>query len=305
MQILLTGAFSYTEPQLQKLEQLGLTPVWMPEESGALPAQAKDAEAVVCNGLFLHHDLSEFPRLRFVQLTSAGLDRVPVSRMQKMGIALRNARGVYSIPMAEFALWGVLSLYKHADFFAANQKAHVWEKDRTLLELAGKTVLIVGFGSVGAACAKRFRAFDTTVLAADLQRPDGGFDAFYPMERLPEALARADVVVLTLPLTEQTRGMFGEALFSVCKPGAVLVNISRGAVVQEAALAAALQNGPLGGAVLDVFQAEPLPAESPLWDMPNVLATPHNSFVSEQNRGRLFALIYQNLRDFLKGEAGA
>lgn len=299
---LFTGANRYTEPQLAALRALGLTPVWMQEESAALPAQAKDAEAVVCNGLFLHHDLAEFPRLRFVQLTSAGLDRAPVSALQKKGIALYNARGVYSIPMAEFALWGVLSLYKHADFFAANQKTHTWEKDRSLLELAGKTVLIVGFGSVGAACAKRFRAFDTTVLAADVQRPQSGFDAFYSMERLPEALSCADVVVLTLPLTEETRGMFGSALLSACKPGAVLVNLARGALVDTAALAAALQNGALGGAVLDVFEEEPLPPDSLLWDMKNVLVTPHNSFVSQNNGDRLFSVVYENLRAFVKGE---
>ena len=99
---LFTGANRYTEPQLAALRALGLTPVWMQEESAALPAQAKDAEAVVCNGLFLHHDLAEFPRLRFVQLTSAGLDRAPVSALQKKGIALYNARGVYSIPSSRF-----------------------------------------------------------------------------------------------------------------------------------------------------------------------------------------------------------
>lgn len=298
---LLTGAYQYTKPQFAALRALGLEVVWMREESGALPEHADQAEVAVCNGLFLHHKLTEFPHLRCVQLTSAGLDRVPVAEMRGKGIALYNARGVYSVPMAEFVLWGVLSLCKHANFFYANQKARVWEKDRTLSELAGKKVLVVGFGSVGAACAKRFRAFDATVLAADLQKPSGGFDVFYSMERLPEALSHADVIVLTLPLTEETRGMFGETLLKSCKKGAVLVNVARGALVDAAALSKALQSGDLGGAVLDVFETEPLPAESPLWDLPNVLITPHNSFVSEQNRDRLFSVILENLQAFLKG----
>lgn len=295
MNLLITGAWKQAKDNLSNLVELGHEVVFLQNESDSLPCDPAWIEGIVGNGLFLFHPIEKFVNLHYIQLTSAGYDRVPMDYIKEHGIQIHNARGVYSAPMAEFALWGVLSLYKHADFFTANQKAHAWEKNRTLLELADKTVLIVGFGSVGQECAKRFRAFDTTVLAADLQRLDGAFDAFYPMERLPEALAYADVVVLTLPLTEKTRGMFGETLFSVCKPGAVLVNISRGAIVKEAALAAALRNGPLGGAVLDVFEAEPLPTESPLWDMPNVRITPHNSFEGDQTGVRLRNLILKNL----------
>lgn len=297
MNLLITGAWQQAEETIPRLVEMGHDVAFLQNESDPLPCDPAWVEGIVGNGIFQSHPIEDFTNLRYIQLTSAGYDRVPMDYVEEHGIQIHNARGVYSVPMAEFALWGVLSLYKHADFFAANQKAHAWEKDRTLLELAGKTVLIVGFGSVGQECAKRFRAFDTTVLAADLQRPDGGFDAFYPIERLPEALACADVVVLTLPLTVQTRGMFGETLISVCKPGAVLVNISRGAVVREAALAAALQSGTLGGAVLDVFETEPLSVESPLWDIPNVRTTPHNSFVGDQTGVRLRNLI---LKNFLK-----
>lgn len=297
MNLLITGAWQQAKENIPRLVDMGHDVAFLQNETDSLPCDAAWVEGIIGNGIFQSHPIENFTNLRYIQLTSAGYDRVPMDYVKKHGIQIHNARGVYSVPMAEFALWGVLSLYKHADFFAANQKTHTWEKDRSLLELAGKTVLIVGFGSVGQECAKRFRAFDTTVLAADLQRPDGGFDAFYPIERLPEALACADVVVLTLPLTEQTHGMFDETLISVCKPGAVFVNISRGAVVREAALAAALQNGPLGGAVLDVFQAEPLSAENPLWDIPNVRTTPHNSFVGDQTGVRLSNLI---LKNFLK-----
>ena len=114
-------------------------------------------------------------------------------------------------------------------------------------------------------------------------------------DHLPEALTRADIVVISLPLTEETRGLFDEALLSVCKPGAILVSISRGAVVKEQALIKGLQSGTLGGAVLDVFEAEPLPGDSQLWDMPNVIVTPHNSFISSLNSTRLLKLIMENL----------
>ncbi len=299
MNLLLTGAFSYSPAQLEKLKALGADVTFVQDEREELDIDVSRFDAVVCNGLFLKNDIRRFSALRFVQATSAGLDRMPLPYIQAHGIRLRNARGVYSVPMAEFAVSGVLSLYKHTAQFLNKQAACVWEKDRTVRELAGDTVLVVGCGSVGTECAKRFKTFDTAVLAADIQKPPSAFyDAYYPMDKLPEALETADVIILTLPLTEETRGMFSESLFSKCKRGAVLVNIARGAVVNEADLIAALANGTIGGAVLDVFETEPLPEKSPLWRMDNVLVTPHNSFVSPKNNERLFNVIYQNLKSY-------
>lgn len=303
MKILLTGAYAYKEPQLAQLRELGLEIVMMPDERGDLPQEAQDAEIIVCNNLFLYHDLSLFPRLRCVQLTSAGLDRVPVEKMQKKGIVLYNARGVYSIPMAEFALWGVLSLYKHAGFFYSNQKNHIWGKHRGLTELSGGRVCVVGCGSVGTACADCFRALHMQVTGVDLAEPTkDSYDRYFPVSQIGQALKDADVVVLTVPLTKETEHLISEKTLEKFKPGAVLVNIARGGVVDTEALIAALQNGSLGGAVLDVFETEPLSADSPLWDMENVLVTPHNSFVSQNNNDRMFAVILKNLQTYLKGE---
>lgn len=303
MKILLTGAYCYTEPQLAKLRGLGLECIMMPDERGDLPEGAADAEITVCNNLFLYHELSVFPRLRCVQLTSAGLDRVPVAKLQEKGIMLYNARGVYSVPMAEFALWGVLSLYKQANFFYNNQKAHVWEKHRGLLELSGGRVCIVGCGSVGQACADCFHALHMQVTGVDLVEPKSdSFDRYCPVTQIGQAVRDADVVILTVPLTNETKHLISKKTLERFKHGAVLVNVARGGVVDTLALVDALQNGILGGAVLDVFEEEPLPSDSPLWDMPNVLVTPHNSFVSQNNKDRLFSVIYQNLCMFLKGE---
>ena len=304
MKILLTGAYPYTEPQLAKIRELGLEIVEMPDERGDLPKEAQDAEIAVCNNLFLYHNLSLFPRLRCVQLTSAGLDRVPAAQMQETGILLFNARGVYSIPMAEFALWGVLSLYKQAGFFYSNQKNRIWEKHRGLSELSGGRVCVVGCGSVGTACADCFCALHMLVTGVDLVKPkNDSFDRYFPVSQIGQALKDADVVILTVPLTNETKHLICEKTLERIKPGAVLVNIARGGVVDTEALVAALQSGRLGGAVLDVFEAEPLPSDSPLWDMANVLVTPHNSFVSQNNNDRLFAVILKNLQTFLKGEA--
>lgn len=302
MKLLVTGAFNATDEQLDKLSELGYEIMRQRDESGKHECDFSEADAVICNGLFLYHDISEFKSLKVIQLTSAGLDRVPLDEIRKRNIALFNARGVYSAPMAEFALAGVLTLYKHLNSFYENQKQHLWQKDRQLSELCGKTVAIVGCGSVGTECAKRFKAFDTKIISVDVfNHCNKIYDEFCHISNIGSVLGEADIVILTLPLTDKTKGLFNGEMFSLFKDGSVLVNISRGAVVNEADLAAVLESGKLSGAVLDVFETEPLDGESPLWDMPNVIITPHNSFVSGNNGARLFALAYDNLKKSAKG----
>lgn len=302
MKLLITGAFSATAEQLDMLSSLGFEIMLQKDERGVPECDFSEADAVICNGLFLYHDISEFKKLKFIQLTSAGLDRVPLDEIRKRGIALFNARGVYSVPMAELALAGTLSLYKHLNTFSENQKAHMWQKDRELRELCGETVAIVGCGSVGTECAKRFSAFGTRVIAVDVAKPESEiYSEFYDINDIKKALGIADTVVLTLPLTDETRGMFNGEMFSHFKDGSVLVNISRGAVVNENDLIKALENGKPSGAVLDVFENEPLDESSKLWDMKNVIITPHNSFVSPKNNARLFKLAYDNLKTSMKG----
>ncbi len=296
MKLLITGAFSCTEEQKLNIESLGYEVLFHKMEDEPLSEEMYEVEAVICNGLFLYNDVDDFPNLRFVQLTSAGFDRVPYARMNERGIRLFNARGVYSVPMAEWTLTGVLSVYKQTNTFFENQREHQWIKGRNIKELSGSTVCIVGCGSVGTECAKRFKAFDTKIIGADIVKPKSElYDDFYLMESIDEAVKTADVVVLTLPLTDKTRGMFNKELFSKFKSDAILVNIARGAVVNEADLISALKENQLGGAVLDVFENEPLNVDSPLWDMKNVIVTPHNSFVGDGNKKRLWNVIFKKL----------
>ena len=298
MKLLITGAWNDAQSQFEILRQMGHEVLWMQNEHEALPDGGIDAEGIVCNGLFLTHSPEEFPALRFVQLTSAGFDRVPLEALRSRGIAVFNARGVYSIPMAEFALCGVLQIYKQSRFFLKNQDMCRWEKHRGLLELYGRTVCIVGIGSVGTACASRFRAFGCRILGVNLRpRPAEHYDEVYSFEELDAVLGHSDILVLAVPLTEQTFHLMDDRRFGAMKPGAILVNLSRGAVVDSAALLAALDSN-LGGAVLDVFDQEPLPADSPLWKKDNVLLTPHNSFVGDGNRERLRRIIMENLEQF-------
>lgn len=299
MNLLLTGAVKYSEEQLLKIKELGFKITYIKDERIPLKEQNVDPgifDAAVCNGLFLYNDLKEFSNLKFIQLTSAGFDRVPLDEIKSLGIKLFNARGVYSIPMAEFALSGVLQLYKQSRFFTKNQKIKKWEKHRNLLELYGKNVCIVGCGSVGTECAKRFSAFGCCVTGVDVFPYKNEFyEEMVSLEKLDEKLEKADVAVLTLPLTKETEKLFDEKRFGKMKGGAILVNIARGKIVSEVALIKALQNK-LSGAVLDVFSEEPLTKESPLWEMENVIITPHNSFVGDRNNERLFNVIYGNLK---------
>lgn len=295
MNILVTGAWKCTEEDLNTIAAMGHQVVFMQQEREALPVEPAWVEGMICNGLFLHHDMGLFPNLRFIQLTSAGFDRVPMDEVNRRGIRICNARGVYGIPMAEFAVSGVLQLYKQSRYFTENQKSHGWNKHRDLAELWGKQVAIVGCGNIGQECAKRFAAFDCRVVGVDIFEGElPNISKIYHISRLPEVLPDSDVVVLTLPLTEQTKHLFGADTFAAMKQGAVIVNIARGAVVDTEALIEALRSN-LGGAVLDVFEEEPLDEHSPLWDMNNVIVTPHNSFVGSGNNRRMANVIIENL----------
>ena len=207
-----------------------------------------------------------------------------------------NARGVYSIPMAEFALCGVLQLYKRSRIFYRSQEDKRWKKCRDILELYGKNVLIVGCGSVGTECAKRFSAFGSAVRGIDLHpREDNLYDVIEPLDRLCDEISIADIIVLTLPLTKETFHLFDAKAMGYVKKGSLLVNISRGAVVDTNALLEALDKGDFLGAVMDVFEDEPLSENSSLWNYENVIITPHNSFVGEGNSKRLNEVILSNL----------
>ena len=296
MNILITGAWNDAKKNIPDIEKLGHNVVFMQNEADELPCDAAWAEYVICNGLFLSHRIEQFTNLKYIQLTSAGYDRIPMDYVKSHSIEIHNARGVYSIPMAEFAMSGVLQLYKQSRFFNHNQGLHKWEKNRELLELFGKTVCIVGCGSVGTECAKRFAAFGCNVIGADIYpREDFCYQKIVPLHQLDEILSTADVVILTLPLTEDSYHLMNENRLLNLKSTAVIVNIARGGVVDTDALLSILPQ--IGGAVLDVFEEEPLNEDSPLWEAENVIVTPHNSFIGDGNSNRIRNIILKYLGD--------
>lgn len=293
--LLLTGAFKYSQEQLNRLESLGYEMVFVQDERKALNINVSDIDAVVCNSLFLYNDIKEFKNLRAIQLTSAGLERVPLDYINEQGIRLFNARGVYSIPMAEWAILKILEIYKNSRVFYKNQERHKWEKQRELLELTDKTAAIIGYGSVGKEIAKRLKAFGVTVISVDRQvKEDEYVNESILIDNLDLALEKSDIIILTLPLTDETKHLINEEKIKVMKDNAVLINVSRGGIIDEIALIESLNKDKFLGLALDVFEEEPLNA-SPLWDCENVIITPHNSFVSDKVNERLFKLMIENL----------
>ena len=301
MNLLITGAWRDAEENIEQIEKMGHHVLFCQYEKDKLPCEYNWADGVICNGLFLYHPIEKFSNLKYIQLTSAGFDRVPMEYVNKHKITIYNARGVYSIPMAEYAVCGVLDIYKKTDYFRRNQEEHKGEKNRSFWELFGKTVCIVGCGSIGTECAKRFQAFGCRVLGiATSNRNQIFFDEVRSIHQLDDTLVQADVIILTIPLTEATRNLIDKRRLALLKKEAVLINISRGEIIEEEALETVLKEHLISGAVLDVFQEEPLSEDSPLWKCDNVIISPHNSFVGERNSYRLQNIIISNLENYFR-----
>ena len=296
MNILITGAITLNENFKKNILDLNNNILFQQHEKDELICDYSWVEGVICNSLFLYHDITKFKNLKYIQLTSAGYDRVPLNYIIQNNIKIYNAKGVYSIPMAEFVISSVLQIYKQNRFFNDNQKKHIWEKNRNLLELFGKNVCILGCGNVGTECAKRFKAFECNVYGVDINiYQNKYFDEIINIKSLNEILPKGDIVVLTLPLTSLTKHLFDKNKFNLMKENAILINISRGAIINTDDLIN--YSSKLNAIILDVFEEEPLNENSPLWNMSNVVITPHNSFVGENNNARLYKLILNNLRE--------
>jgi phosphoglycerate dehydrogenase-like enzyme len=251
------------------------------------------------------------PRLRWVQLSSSGVGQiVPRMGLGDRPVVVTNAAGLHATPLAEFVLFAMLYFAKRMPRVLTDQRRHHWERF-ALDTLPGKTLGIVGFGHVGRAIARLARPAGLRILAVrrtagdrtDDPSASPEADRVYPPAGLPTLLGESDYVALIVPLTPETAGLLGKAELALMKPGAVLINVGRGQLVDETALVDALRRGHLGGAALDVFAEEPLPAGSPLWDMPNVLVTPHSMSTALDENARLVDLFCDNLRRYLAGEA--
>ncbi len=277
-----------------------------------------DPDVEILVGARAPSDLARVPSLRWLQVGSAGVDHLAADPPWRKGLVVTNARGVYAIPMAEYVTGMVLRIHQPGAAWAADQAVHRWpppEEAPVATVVRGKTAVIVGYGSIGREVARQLAALGLRIVAVK-PRPEvrhdpafrvpgtGDPDGTIPerivgLDGLTDAVHEADVVVLTMPLTDSSRGIIDAGVLAAMSSGTWLINVSRGALVDAAALLDALRGGRLGGAVLDVFEREPLPADDPLWDAPNVIVTPHASGAALQF---LDELIVENVRRYLAGE---
>jgi phosphoglycerate dehydrogenase-like enzyme len=268
-------------------------------------------------------DPDHAPRLRWVALNSAGANHALQHPLFATDVVFTTASGLHAINMGEFVFASILAWSHHLSVLFDLQRKGEWPDGRwtryTPIELRGATMGVVGYGSIGREVGRLAKAFGMRVLAVKrrahtldehgsyetpaLGDPDGTLpDAIYGPEQLQETLAQCDYVVVAVPLTPETRGMIGEAELGAMKPTAYLVNIARGEVCDEAALIRALTNGGIGGAGLDVFVQEPLPQDSPLWTLANVVLTPHIAGLSPNYEQRAIDIFCQNLQKYIAGQ---
>ncbi|MDQ6798740.1 MAG: D-2-hydroxyacid dehydrogenase [Actinomycetota bacterium] len=245
--------------------------------------------------------------LRWAQATAGGAgQQVGASGLSDAELArvlVTSAGGVHAGPLAEFAMFGLLAFTKGLPRLRSDSETRRWEH-YPVGELAGETLLVVGLGSVGAEVARLAKAFGMRVIGVNRTgRTDTAtVDEVRTARFLGDLLPVAHGVVVTLPLTDETRGVIDAHAISRMRTGAIMVNVGRGAVIDEEALVKALEDGRLGGAALDVFETEPLPPQSPLWRLPNVIISPHTAALSLRENERIVALFVENLRRYLGGD---
>ncbi len=277
--------------------------------NGRWPDQAQAAAVAYFSQDFWNTEASRpagghlfaLPDLRWFHSFSAGVDHPAFRSLLERGVLLSNSSGSSSPSIAQYVIGMMLRVSKRMDGWTANQRERVWQSQETE-ELTGKTVGIVGVGAIGGEVARLAKALGMRVIGLRRrQRPVRNVDELLPPERLTELLKASDYVVLTVPLSAETDGLIGERELRTMKPTAWLINIARGRVVREQALIEALKAGTIAGAVLDVFEEEPLPAESELWALSNVIATPHNSGWSPLNFERASELFVENFGRFVAG----
>jgi len=294
---------------LDALASVGDLTTYAATPPAAVAARIADAEVVITNKVVLgREEIAAAPRLRLIAVAATGVNNIDLAAARAAKVAVANVAGYSTPSVVQHTVGALLALAMHLREYDAAARSGAWAAspqfnllDWSIMEVAGKRLGIVGYGTIGKAVAHACRALGMEVVAA-ASRPR----VAYPVgERLPlaELLPRIDVLSLHCALSEQTRGLIGEAEIAAMRRGALLLNMARGGVVDEAATAAALRSGQLGGAAFDVLTAEPPPLDNPLLapDIPNLLLTPHTAWASRAARQRLIDEIGANIRAFAKG----
>ncbi|HVU68841.1 MAG TPA: D-2-hydroxyacid dehydrogenase [Ktedonobacteraceae bacterium] len=307
------STYRFTPTSLQLLQEAASTEVQCVSSQEELQEYLPEAE-VLCSFTIPNRWQELAPQLRWLQYPGAGVDSLRASGLlnSESRVMVTTATGINAIPISEYVFGSMLMFNWNWPQMVRLQDSHVWAKSAGWYnlggrELAGQTLGVVGLGSIGRRIAQMGRAFGMRVLGmrrtfSDQPASDPDLDQGYPPQRLRDLLSQSDYVVLAVPLTAETEHLIGEAELRAMKPSAYLVNVARGRIVDEQALLRALREGWIAGAGLDVAEIEPLPSNSPLYSLPNVILTPHIAGVSVHYEKRLADVFADNLRRYRAGE---
>ncbi|MGE4214691.1 MAG: NAD(P)-dependent oxidoreductase [Anaerotignaceae bacterium] len=300
--LVLTGRFKYSPEQMDAITSLGYNIIFHDDEKIPFTEEELNCEVLVNLDALSNNDINDFKKLKFIQATMVGTDKVPMERIKEKGIKYCNSRGVFDIPIAEFVVMRLLEIYKHMRTFEIQTAQRGWAKKFDMDEINGKSIAVLGTGGIGVEVAKRLKAFGANVFGFNRSLKKAVyFDEIFNILQLKQEIGAFDAVIIAMPLTEETYHLFNDEMFGLMKNESIIVNVGRGPIVCENALVNALESGKLKAAVIDVFEKEPLSSESRLWSFDNFYFSPHVSFSSVDNSRRMFELIYNNLKSYKEG----
>ncbi|MFA5524901.1 MAG: phosphoglycerate dehydrogenase [Tissierellales bacterium] len=301
MKVLMT--FDFGTENMNKVRELGYEVILQSEKELCFSEELADTDVIVCYNPFKTLDISKLSRLKLIQLSSVGIDQVPIEVLREKNITLTNNKGGYSVPIGEWIVLKLLEMLKNSKSFYQKQFEKRWKVDTSLLELYGKTIGFIGTGSIATKAAKRLKGFEVNILGVNTSGTDTEyFDKCYSIDNINDMIRSCDAIVVSIPYTEKTHHLINHEVFQEMKDGVYVVNIARGSIIDEKVMIENLNNGKLKGAALDVFEREPMDADNPLWENENVIVTPHNSWMSEMGNVRRFNIIYENLKRYKLGE---
>lgn len=295
--------YHYGEEKMKAIKDLGYEIIYIHESKISNCKEIEDIDVMVCYNPFDKLDIFKLGNLKWIQLSSVGIDQAPLNYIKERRIILSNNRGGYSIPIGEWIILKILEIYKNSKYFYENQKEKKWKLSTDVLEIYGRNVGFLGTGTIAKEGAKRLQGFGVNLYGMNTSGRDVEyFDKCFAISEIDKLLAISDVVVCAIPYTKETHHLLNKERLDKMKDGSVLINISRGNIIDEKALIKTIIDGKFMGAALDVFEHEPLSADNPLWGFENVYITPHNSWISHMRNERRFNTIFENMKRYRDGK---
>lgn len=293
----------FSTEKIDRIRELGYEVIVKKDSKVNISEEIIDIDVLVCFNPFKTLDISKLNNLKLIQLTSAGINHVPIDIIRDNSIILSNNRGGYSIPIGEWIVLKILEMAKNSRRFYEQQSEKIWKMDTSLIEIFGKTIGFIGTGDIAQEAAKRLKGFGTIILGVNTKGTEVTyFDRCFGASQIKEMVGLCDIVVVSIPYTDKTHHLINKEVFDAMKEGVYLVNIARGSIIDEEEMINQLNSGKIKGAALDVFEEEPLNENNLLWSMRNVIVTPHNSWASERINERRFHIVYENLKRYILGE---